>query len=212
MAKDLEEKVLVVSRQKLFGENNEHFFEGFKSVQEFDFTKIIESNNFFVWRHVARDEQKLAAEEDESIQQIIPYVIVKHKDKLFFYKRSNTISEARLRNLYTIGVGGHINPVDVSNGNNLLEEGMKRELQEELLINEKVSPKLAGFINIEATPVDRVHFGVLYLIELQRQEIEVVEKDKMSGEFLEFNKVPKEVLDSLDNWGKQCLGFVKKLF
>jgi len=212
MAKDLEEKVLVVAREKLFGKNNENYFEGFKPIEEFDFTKIIKDNSFFAWRYAAKDWQKLPAEEDESIQQIIPYVIVKCKNKLFFYKRSGTISETRLRNLYTIGVGGHINPIDISNGNDLIQEGMKRELEEEIIIGENVSPKLVGFINHDLTPVDRVHFGLLYLAELNNEEIEIVEKDKMSGEFIQFNKVPQEVFDSLDNWGRQCLDFVKKLF
>ncbi|MDO8537676.1 MAG: hypothetical protein Q7S21_02220, partial [archaeon] len=170
MAKDLEEKVLVVPREKLFGKNNEHYFEGFRSIKDFDYTDAIKNNSFFVWRHVAKDSQKISAEEDESIQQIIPYVIVKHKNKLFFYKRSNNISEARLSNQYTIGVGGHINPIDVSNGNDLIQEGMKRELEEEITIDKTVSPKIVGFINVETTPVDRVHFGLLYLAELPREE------------------------------------------
>lgn len=70
------------------------------------------------------------AEEDPSYRQIIPYALVRHAQKFFLMRRTKGGGEARLHNLYTLGVGGHINPEDV--GGNPVLEGLRRELLEEV--------------------------------------------------------------------------------
>ena len=59
-----------------------------------------------------------AAESDPGFKQLIPYVVLRHGDHVYHYLRGQGAGEKRLRALRSIGVGGHINPVDSENGDN----------------------------------------------------------------------------------------------
>ena len=56
------------------------------------------------------------AENDPGYKQIIPYVVLRRGDKIFMTRRLKKGGEARLHGLMSIGVGGHINPVDDAAG------------------------------------------------------------------------------------------------
>ena len=64
------------------------------------------------------------AEERPDYKQIIPYVILLQGDKVFVTRRLNKGGEARLHGRISIGIGGHINPVDEEG--NLLMRGLWR--------------------------------------------------------------------------------------
>src|ERR1700682_1106547 len=51
-------------------------------------------------------------EEDPDYQQIIPYLVFRHRDLYLLTRRLKQSTEKRLRHLYSLGVGCHINPVD----------------------------------------------------------------------------------------------------
>ena len=53
-----------------------------------------------------------AAEIDPSLKQIIPYLVLRDGDCIFLMKRTRAGGDARLHDLYSIGVGGHLNPGD----------------------------------------------------------------------------------------------------
>src|SRR5947207_7977538 len=53
-------------------------------------------------------------ETDPSFKQIVPYVILRHGSDVFHYTRGKGGTEARLRALRSIGVGGHISADDRS--------------------------------------------------------------------------------------------------
>jgi predicted NUDIX family phosphoesterase len=116
-------------------------------------------------------------------KQIIPYVVVaNNNNRILIYKRSSTKGDNRLNNLYSIGLGGHIkiNDLEISSltsskrfidMNALLFSAMKRELNEELPIEEhfvdNTNTFVLGFINLEGKPskdvhVNDVHFGIVY--------------------------------------------------
>ena len=52
------------------------------------------------------------AENDPSFKQIIPYVIMSCEGKYLNYVRGKRAGEKRLVGNLSIGIGGHINPVD----------------------------------------------------------------------------------------------------
>ena len=52
------------------------------------------------------------AEADPNHKQIIPYVIMSHDGKYLSYVRGRRAGESRLVGNRSIGIGGHINPVD----------------------------------------------------------------------------------------------------
>src|SRR6266542_6473300 len=54
------------------------------------------------------------AEENPRFKQIIPYVLIKRGESLLHYVRGKGSGEKRLVAKGSIGIGGHINPIDES--------------------------------------------------------------------------------------------------
>jgi predicted NUDIX family phosphoesterase len=105
-------------------------------------------------------------ETDPAFKQLIPYVALKHGADLFHYRRGSAGTEARLRALRSVGIGGHISEEDAAGGGDLYRIGMLRELAEEVEIGCGWTERLLGFINDDRTPVGSVHLGVVHLFEL----------------------------------------------
>ena len=109
------EEVLVVRRDDIFPDGAWHGFvsEGLDRAQE-----VIRRRSFFLPR--------ADVEEDPTYQQIIPYVVFRHEDRYFLTKRLKASSERRLRQQYSLGVGGHINPEDLKGGDPIMTSGPQR--------------------------------------------------------------------------------------
>ncbi|MBV9391858.1 MAG: hypothetical protein JOY96_08205, partial [Verrucomicrobia bacterium] len=124
-----EEMVLVV-RRGLF--DSLGAFQGLKFGPERYLKALLSrENNFFVARS--------AAEDDPSLKQIIPYVLVVSQDKILRYRRGKKSGEQRLVAKSSIGIGGHMNEHD--EGLFALDRaaylnGVQREVAEELIIPE----------------------------------------------------------------------------
>lgn len=104
------------------------------------------------------------------VRQIIPYVVVKNAEgKIATFQRMK--GDKRLMNEITIGTGGHIEPTDVyGSRSDILFSAAAREIEEELGVT---SVTVLSQTNIticsNATPVDSVHFGVVFVAELGTQ-------------------------------------------
>jgi len=194
------EKILVVQRKTLFGKKNQRYFQGFQQRRSLDFENIIKKHSKFILRKITSAKQPISAEEDESMKQIIPYMVFKYKDKYFIYKRLPQSEEERLREKYSMGIGGHINPVD-NNSENILEEGMKREFEEEVTYPYDYKTKIIGFINDDSDSVGKVHFGVVVLVEGSNDRIDVKERDKLSGKMMTLFEAKKS-RDKMEGWSQ----------
>jgi len=109
-------------------------------------------------------------ERDESLLQIIPYVIYWLRDSGEFlsFTRGSKIHENRLANKVSIGIGGHMNEED---GGNYFE-ALKREQREEVSVPQELLDtqyRVSGYLRLTNTPVDRVHFGVVHLVTVPRE-------------------------------------------
>jgi predicted NUDIX family phosphoesterase len=87
------------------------------------------------------------------------------------YQRRVTHSEARLGGLWSVGFGGHIEPLDrqevggIAGG--LVKAAALRELTEETgLQPSELELQRIGYINSDQDDVSSVHFGVVYLVNL----------------------------------------------
>ncbi len=105
-------------------------------------------------------------ERDPSVKQWIPYVILRRTDgAVACYPRQGT--EARLHGLWSVGIGGHVNPVDHDAGaawewRSALIAGLKREVEEEAPgVPIESAPRCLGVINEDATSVGSVHIGLV---------------------------------------------------
>jgi predicted NUDIX family phosphoesterase len=187
----LEEKILVVHRDKLFADMETP--QGFGTAHLQQLVERIHDYHQFADRK--------AAEEDPSLKQIIPYMVLCCGSKLFLMRRFDNQDEERLRNLYSLGVGGHINPAEDSSGKDILLTGLERELREEVDIagTHRIEP--VGYINDESNPVGQVHFGLAYRITVQTEAVEVREKDIMSGSFVSVEEA-QSVYPQMETWSQ----------
>ena len=134
------------------------------------------------------------AELDPSYKQIIPYVVLKQGDRIFTTRRLNKGGEARLYGRLSIGIGGHINPVDETERRKVLMQGLERELDEEVSIEKRGELIPVGVINDDTNGVGSVHLGLCFTMEVQG-EVKVKETEKLEGLWM---TVP-ELMESWDN-------------
>jgi predicted NUDIX family phosphoesterase len=122
------------------------------------------------------------AEEDPSLKQLIPYVILRHRGLVFHYARAGG-GEARLRSKRSIGLGGHINDLDGLAGESAYQAGFLRELAEEAEVAPGWTGRVLGLINDDSTPVGQVHLGIVHLVELASPQVRLLEAALTPGGF-----------------------------
>ncbi|MGZ8481707.1 MAG: hypothetical protein ACXWWO_04530, partial [Candidatus Limnocylindria bacterium] len=125
--------------------------------------------------------ERVVAETDPSFKQLIPYVVVRDADNVFLMHRTDAGGDARLHGRASIGVGGHLNPVD--EGEDPLLAGLRREWDEELDAPWEPDFRLLGLLNDDSNPVGSVHLGVVFGVEADGGEVRVRERDKLVGSF-----------------------------
>jgi len=184
------EKVLVVLTEML---KKYDYFEGMiikdraKNLRD----KLLISENMF---YIDRDE----AENNANYKQIIPYCLISRGDETFCYQRSKSGSENRLHDLWSLGVGGHVNPCDGLT-NESITNACKRELEEEVSFSNLKNAGFVGLINDDSDSVNSVHFGIVYHVKLNENSYFNVKEDALSnGSFLKTAELKNEY----KNWEK----------
>lgn len=146
-------------------------------------------------RHLERP----IAEQDPGFKQLIPYVVVRDGGRVFLMRRTDAGGDARLHGKASIGVGGHLNPVD--EGEDPLLAGLRREWDEELEADWEPEFRLVGLLNDDSNPVGAVHLGVVFTVEADGRTVTVRERDKLTGEFVEPDAV-RAAWDRLETWSQ----------
>ncbi len=142
------------------------------------------------------------AENDPSLKQIIPYVLIRCGARIMLMKRLREQSERRLWDKYSIGIGGHLNPEDgETDFFDAFLSGLERELHEELDISTEYACRLVGCINDDTTDVGRVHFGIVFQALLTNDNVEIRETSKMSGEFIEITELAA-IRPDMESWSR----------
>jgi predicted NUDIX family phosphoesterase len=145
-------------------------------------------------------------EDDPSLKQIIPYVVFRCADRVFCYTRGQSQGEARLHRLRSLGVGGHVSEDDAQGARTLeaYEAAMRRELEEEVAVNSPGRIRRVGLINDDATPVGRVHLGVVHLYELDRPDVKPREEGLAEAGFLDIAAIRSLRLE-FETWSQICI-------
>ncbi|MBT9130242.1 MAG: hypothetical protein DDT40_00201 [candidate division WS2 bacterium] len=184
----MREKILVVEREAFFEPG---FFEGFLLFDKcFKYLSIIEN--------YAYSAERTEVETNINLKQLISYSIINSSEDIFVYQRVSG-NEKRLRDLWSIGIGGHIRSRDGGSPLKAVEKGTLREFREELGFL-PVNIRLLGLLNLEEREVDRVHLGLVYACEAK--------PPVRGGEFLPL----KEILQlNLENWSKYLLNSLREL-
>lgn len=119
------------------------------------------------------------AEANPAFKQLIPYVLVRSGELVFLMERSEGGGDRRLHRKASIGVGGHLNPVD--GDSDPLDAGLRREWEEELIAVWEPQFRLIGLLNDDSNPVGSVHLGVVFEVDAAGREIAVREREKLTG-------------------------------
>lgn len=121
------------------------------------------------------------AEINPAYKQLIPYVTVTCCGYVLALERTAAQNEARLHGMLSLGVGGHINPVDARQDlASTVAQAMLRELAEEMHLEPKRPPRLVGLINDNSNAVGSVHLGLHYLLAVASRP-QVREREKMNA-------------------------------
>jgi predicted NUDIX family phosphoesterase len=149
-----------------------------------------------------------AMEQDPNFKQLIPYVIFRHRDAggdthLFQYTRGKGQGEARLHAKRSIGVGGHISADDALVAS-AYDEGMRRELEEEICIGSSYRGRMVGLINDDETEVGKVHLGVVHLLDVDEPAVEPREADLVDAGFRPLQELLTSC-ERFETWSQICL-------
>ncbi|MCH8251697.1 MAG: hypothetical protein IID36_04520 [Planctomycetes bacterium] len=194
-----EEQVLVVERSVL---ERAGMFQGLT----FDVQPYL--REFFV-QGVPRFMPRSRAEADPAYKQLIPYVIMTHGGKYLSYVRGKRAGETRLAGRRSIGIGGHINPVDEmplfdSDFRDAYITAVKREVAEEVSVETEYEDRIVALLNDDSTEVGRVHLGIVHHWTLKRAKVGKREQMITQMAFMSPTEL-EAVRDSLETWSQLCL-------
>jgi predicted NUDIX family phosphoesterase len=153
-------------------------------------------------------QPRSAMEQDPGFKQLIPYVIFRHRDangetRLFQYTRGKGQGESRLHSKRSIGIGGHISADDSAQAS-AYDEGMRRELEEEVVIDTQYRGRMVGLINDDESEVGRVHLGVVHLFDVDQPAIEPRESEIIEAGFRPVSELLAD-LSRFETWSQICL-------
>ncbi len=197
-----EEQILVIERKKI---ETIGLFHGlmldvqpylevvFSGIPEFKLRKEMETNPDY--------------------KQLIPYVIMCCNGKYLTYLRGKRAGEKRLVGNRSIGIGGHINPVDDMSLIGFEEtylNAVKREVEEEVNVQTSYTDRIVALLNDDTNEVGQVHLGVVHLWTLDSEN--VTKKEQMINQ-LTFMSIEElmEVRDEMETWSQLCLDGLSKL-
>jgi predicted NUDIX family phosphoesterase len=193
-----EERILVVPTS-LFHDLG--YFQGFSREIDRYWPQLVTGDHV---EYRARGEM----EEDPSFKQLIPYVLFRWTSAdgtlhLFEYQRGSGQGERRLHAKRSVGIGGHISSIDAEIGasHHVYREGMRRELEEEVIIDTPYDETVAGLINDDETPVGRVHLGMVHLCDVREPKVRPREADIMDAHFTPIAEILTR-LDQFESWSQ----------
>ena len=194
-----EEQVLVFER-KVFEQAG--IFHGLK----FDVAPFL--RELFV-PGVLRFMPRSQAEKDTTYKQLIPYVIMTHNHKYLSYVRGRRAGEGRLVGNRSIGIGGHINPVDeVPLFDNDFRQAyltaVEREVAEEVTVKANYTNRIVALLNDDSNEVGQVHLGIVHYWTLDSSKIEKREQMITQMSFMTIEQL-QEARDTLETWSSLCL-------
>ncbi|MEO5965413.1 MAG: NUDIX domain-containing protein [Candidatus Limnocylindrales bacterium] len=182
---DPDEQVLVVPRAAIMSAGG---WLGVRRDGLDDVLAVVGRDGFFMRRG--------DAEEDPAHKQVIPYLVLRDGERWFLMRRTKGGGDVRLHDLWSIGVGGHLNP-----GDGDVAGGLRREWAEEVVADFVPDFVPVGLLNDDTTPVGSVHLGVVFVADATGRPVTIRETDKLEGAFA-TTAATAAVRDSMETWSR----------
>jgi predicted NUDIX family phosphoesterase len=200
-----QEQVLVIERKVV---EKIGMFEGLA----FDAERYL--NEIFV-PGVPRFMLRSEAEKKPSYKQLIPYVIMSHEGRYLSYVRGKRAGESRLVAKRSIGIGGHINPIDNMPLFNVdfyetYLTAVEREVEEEVTVETGHTNSIVALLNDESNEVGSVHLGIVHYWDLDSPKVEKREQMITQMSFMTIEEL-EQVRDTLETWSQKCLDGLEKM-
>ena len=157
-----DEHILVVKRSSLFPTTADAW-QGLKTVNPENILTVIRREKEFHPRSLM--------ETDPRYKQIIPYLIFSFDNTYFLMQRREETREQRLKNSYTLGIGGHMCQEDFM-GTDIMDWA-EREFKEEIDYRGNYAVETLGIINDDSNPVGEVHLGCALLLKGTSNKISI---------------------------------------
>ena len=199
MSKYAGEQVLVVPRSLL---DEIGSFEGIRTEGlEAAVARLLDPGSHFFM-------DRAAAEEDPTHKQIIPYCIFRCGDRVLHYTRGKAGGESRLHAKISVGVGGHVNPVDMDGGKTgaaTYHAAVTREIEEELSLPHEHEHRIIALLNDDSNPVGQVHLGIVHLVDLKSDAVSSREDALTDLGFTPLSELNGSLFDRLETWSQFCI-------
>ena len=200
-----EEQVLVIERKVL---ETAGMFQGLM----FDVERYVDQ---IFLSGVPRNMPRSQAEEDPNYKQIIPYVIMTHDETYLSYVRGKRSGEGRLVGNRSMGIGGHINPVDdrrlFCDGHwESYLEAVEREVEEEVTVECDHTDQVVALLNDDSNAVGQVHLGIVHCWILEAPKVSKKEQMITQLDFMSAAQLQAE-RDSLETWSRLCLDGLEEM-
>ena len=155
---------------------------------------------------VARYMDRALAEKSPQFKQLIGYAIFCHRGRILAYSRTAKGTETRLHDKWSLGIGGHINPIDgLTDSIHTYLTGMEREIREEISIPAAVGQELYAVINDDTDEVGSVHLGIVHRFELESEEVAPNEKKLDNLGFHSLEELAGDLYPKLESWSAICV-------
>ena len=176
-----------------------------------------------LWRQILANLEPKArsvAEHDYDTKQLVVYVLINHGETFLSYQRTPKTTETRLKALYSIGIGGHVNVDDQiqptlfgekeAAWKDFVLKAVRREVSEEVQIDgaDAQEPRLICFVNDDSNDVGKVHFGVVFVMKLGKPSV-AIRGERGIGK-LSFRTLPELIStrDTLETWSQLLVDFL----
>lgn len=190
-----DEQILVIKRNALFKMD---VWQGLRTDVTEDVLQAIAEHQEFQPRSIM--------EQDPNYKQIIPYVVFTFENKYFVMQRQAHSSEQRLKNKFSLGIGGHMRQTDLQGAT--IFDWAQREFNEEVSYCGALKITPLGVLNDDSDLVGQVHLGLVLLIEGDNADI-TIKSELKSGQLLTLDEITL-IADRLENWSSIVLKALSK--
>jgi predicted NUDIX family phosphoesterase len=155
------------------------------------------------------------AEADPAYKQLIPYVIVSYDGRYLTYVRGRRAGEPRLLGNRSIGIGGHINPVDNevplfdTDFRQMYLTAVEREVAEEVSVEASHTDQIVALLNDDSNEVGSVHLGIVHHWILDAPQVSRREQMITQMAFMSPAEL-RELRDTMETWSQLCLDLLEK--